>query len=301
MLEFKRLEYEDRDTVGDYFRRDNERRLAEGAPMICDSLLGTTFFWREYYNIRYAIYEDSLILLASGGGTDMFSFPIGGDTVAALHAVREYAHSIGIALYFCFISEYDLHFFEECYDVVFSSEEPDWSDYVYDKASVTDFAGKHFHGQKNMLNRFKRTDPTAAFVPMESSLCSAVSEYISQWFQKYSDGSPMSAAEEKAIYELLRRWDESKMTGGIVTSKDGICGFTAGECVGDTVFVHVEKAEQNRAGAYQFLASEYLRKTTDPSVIYVNREEDMGISGIRKAKQSLHPIRMLKKYTLYCC
>lgn len=300
MLEFKSLEYEDYAIAEEYFRRDNERRMANGLPLICDSLIGTTFFWRKYYNTRYAIFGDSLILLVSDGGTDMFSFPMGGDTVVALHAVKEYAHSIGIALYFCFISEYDLHFFEECYDVVFSSEEPDWSDYVYDKTSITDFTGKRFHGQKNMLNRYKRMN-SSSFIPMVSALSSEVSEYISGWFEKYSDRSPMSVAEEKAIYELLGHWDESKMTGGVITSKNGICGFTAGEVVGDTVFVHVEKADQDIAGAYQFLASEYLRVIEDSSVICVNREEDMGIPGIKKAKQALHPIKILKKYTLYCC
>lgn len=301
MLEFKTLGYGDLPELSKIYARDNEARVARGEKLLCDSLIGTTFLWRGYYDTKWTRVGDSAVLLASCEGTPMFSFPIGGDPTLALRQIGEYSHSHGMNMYFCFVPESDVPLFDEVFDVVFPSEEPDWSDYVYDKHEITELSGRKFHGQKNFVNRFRKMHPDASFAPITCENAHLISEFAVKWESLYSDGSRMSEAECASICELAAHWSEMNFCGGMIICDGEIFGFTVGEIVGDTVYIHFEKAMQNVPGAYQFLANEYLKSIDDLSVRFVNREEDMGIPGLRQSKTALHPVQMLKKYTVFCC
>ena len=303
MLNFKKLEYTDYDIVSEYFRKDNEKFISKKMDIICDHAFGTTFLWRGFYNTSYAVIGDTIVLKISTGGTEMFSVPIGGEGVAdALFAIKDYAHSTGIPLYFCFVPEDYLALFRETYDIVFESEEADWCDYVYDIGLLKDYPGRAYHTQKNHLNKFKKTNPEGTFVQITCDNAQMIKDYAKVWHFKYSDNSDMSVSEELAIYDTLDNWDKNPhLIGGYITDSNGIAGFTIGEIIGDTVYVHIEKAEHNTSGTYQFLSSEFLKSISNTNVIWINREEDMGISGLRKSKMSLHPVKLLKKFTLYCC
>lgn len=302
MLTFEKLSYSNYSTVKKYFDACNKRYISAGADITCDLAFGTTFLWKDYYKTNFAVLGNSLILQITNGGIVMYSSPVGAsDIPEMLEAVREYCHSRGEALYFCFVPEYDLHYYEECFDTVFSTVEEDWYDYVYEKYNLCEFPGRLYHRQKNHVNKFIKTYPGSKFVPITDENVSLVRAYAEEWYKRYSDGSAMSEAEEYALYDLLDNWDKcTDLTGGFVETARGISGFTVGETVGNTVYVHIEKAEHDKNGAYQFLSSGYL-KSMDDSVKFVNREEDMGIEGLRKSKQALHPVKLLKKYTLYCC
>lgn len=301
MLEFKSLGYEDMGYLRAAFERDNAERMRRGQSLICDNLFGTTFLWRGYYDTKWAAFGDSVVLLVSCEGTQMFSFPIGGDVRAALAAVSDFAHGRGMNMYFCFVAEENLSAFGEVFDVVFPSEEPDWADYVYDYSEISELSGRKFHGQKNFVNRFAKMHPEARFLQISNDNAGVMADFVKKWDGLYSDGSRMAAAELSAICELAENWDSMGMTGGILVSGEDTVGFTVGEVVGDTLYVHFEKAMQGIPGAYQYLSTAYLRTLGDAGVKYVNREEDMGIPGLRQSKSSLHPTKMLKKYTVFCC
>ena len=303
MLYFKKLAYEDYGILREYFIRDNTNHISKGWDITCDHVFGTTFFWREYYNTRYAIVDDCVILRISTGGTDMFSVPIGGENIrSAFEKLKSYAHEQGIALYFTFVPEAYIPLFHDSFDIVFTSEEPDWFDYVYDIEPLITYPGRAYHGQKNFLNRYKKQNPDAKFIPITADNRDNVIEFARKWEDKFSDKSDMAKAEEESITDLLNRWNQNPCVhGGYIMSKDGIAGFTVAETVGDTVYIHIEKADHTISGAYQFLSSEFLKSINDEKIKFVNREEDMGIEGLRRSKMSLHPAKMLKKYTLYCC
>lgn len=302
MLTFERLGYDNFTTVKKYFDENNKRYLSCGADITCDLAFGTTFLWRDYYKTSFAILGNSLILQIANGGIVMYSSPVGSsDIPEMLCALREYCHSRGEALYFCFVPESDLKYYDECFDTVFSTLEEDWYDYVYDINSLSDFPGRLYHRQKNHINKFVKSNPDAEFIPLTCSNAMLARRYAESWYSRYSDGTAMSLAEEAALFDLLDNWGRCEsFTGGFIETSDGLSGLTIGETVGNTVYIHIEKAEHDKNGAYQFLSSEYL-KQMDNSIKFVNREEDMGIEGLRKSKQSLHPVQLLEKYTLYCC
>ena len=83
--------------------------------------------------------------------------------------------------------------------------------------------------------------------------------------------------------------------GGLIKADGKVVAFAFGEKVGDTLFVHIEKAKKDVQGAYQMIVKEFALHNPAP---YINREEDMGIEGLRRSKESYHPIEKLKKYSL---
>ena len=301
MADFKKLSFEDYPIIKPYFESDNLRNIRNDNHIICDRVFDCTFLWRNYYDTRYAIVGDSAVLSISHGNTEMYSFPMGGDILHALKGIKEHIRNAEKNAYFCFIPQCDIHYFHEVFDCVFISEEPDWSDYLYNVTDIMNYAGKRYHGQRNFYNRFAKANPNAELVSVNNGNARRVIPFIQKWFAEHGDNSPMSVAEEKGIYELLDKWDSYSMRGAYLTASEEIVGFTAGEIIGNTAFIQIEKADHSMPGVYQYMSAEYLKLICHDGLHFVNREEDMGIPGLRKAKEDLHPVEKLKKFTLYCC
>ena len=100
--------------------------------------------------------------------------------------------------------------------------------------------------------------------------------------------TPTEAAAVSVVYGLV---------GGVLRADGAIVGFTLGEVLRDTLYIHIEKADRDYPGAYQMLCRQFCTAYAD-GLAYVNREEDMGDLGLRKAKRDLHPVTQLKKYTV---
>lgn len=173
----------------------------------------------------------------------------------------------------------------------------DWADYIYYKKDFENPAGRKHHKQKNLINRFVRENPDYAI----EAICQANKEEVLRYFQKYALSNPTTSAadglEYAAVCDVLRCWNLYGMCGVLLRVAGEICGFTIGEIYKDTVYVHVEKADKEKNGAFQILSRDFQRRIGGPAV-YVNREEDMGLEGLRRSKLSYGPIRLDYKYTM---
>ena len=96
--------------------------------------------------------------------------------------------------------------------------------------------------------------------------------------------------------DFLAHYFDYAPLGGLLRAGGKIVGFSAGEIVGDTLIIHVEKADIAYDGVYQALVNEFAKRFVTESVQYINREEDVGDPGVRKSKDSDHPLRLLEKY-----
>ena len=99
------------------------------------------------------------------------------------------------------------------------------------------------------------------------------------------------------MQEVLEHLDQYGLVGGVLRADGAIVGFTLGEVLRDTLYIHIEKADRDYPGAYQMLCRQFCTAYAD-GLAYVNREEDMGDLVLRKAKRDLHPVTQLKKYTV---
>ncbi len=290
MLQFQPLTLAQYNGLRRYFHANPHRT--------CDYTAGTTFMWRKFFDTTFAIEKDTLLMRARYfDGAPMYTMPLGADVRGALTLLREDCRARGETLRFCFTAQEDVTVLRAVFSAAEVTEETDWADYLYDKAAFVSLTGKKYHGQRNFVNRFGKLYPDAQMLPLTAERMPAAREFICRQYAQSSDRDPMAVAEHDAILELFDNYDLYGMDGAILTVGDAIAGLTVGEVVGDTLYVHVEKGDTAYTGVYPKLASAYAA-VSDPAVLYINREEDMGDAGLRRAKQSWHPLRLVSKFTV---
>ena len=158
-------------------------------------------------------------------------------------------------------------------------------------------SGKKFSGQRNHISRFLRTCQSWSFEPLDNTDAAEVETFF-HTLNKKLNYTPGEAAEENhKVQEVLEHLDQYGLVGGVLRADGAIVGFTLGEVLRDTLYIHIEKADRDYPGAYQMLCRQFCTAYAD-GLAYVNREEDMGDLGLRKAKRDLHPVTQLKKYTV---
>ena len=173
-----------------------------------------------------------------------------------------------------------------------------WWDYVYERSKIETLEGRELHGKRNFNKRFFKAYPEAKLVPMTRDIIPACRTFLNQWYEKHGEMTESLLGEKKAIELAFDHFDDFELIGGVLVNGEEIFGFTYGSDVGEGIFsVHIEKADRNITGAYPALASA-LAKSLPPQFTQINREEDLGIPGLRKAKEDWSPSVMIRKTLL---
>mgnify|MGYP002535083234 FL=1 len=171
---------------------------------------------------------------------------------------------------------------------------PDRWDYMYACSDFVELPGSHFHSKRNFIKRFYKACPEAQFDVYSKEHFESCMSFLSDWYS----GREMDEnliQEKAAIEKVLTHWDELPVYGGVLHDHGRILGFTYGaRSAPDILAVHIEKATRDVPGAYPAL-SQAFAKSLPLCIEYLNREEDLGIPGLRKAKQDWHPVAQLKK------
>lgn len=177
------------------------------------------------------------------------------------------------------------------------TEERDSADYVYDREALATLPGKKYHSKKNFVNRFKKTfDYTVETLSAENiSECVDVAK---KWCAENSDGTSNSCGDLCAVKVAAANYEKLGLYGILLRVDGNVAAFTAGSRMSSDTFVtHFEKALADYPGAYQTVNFELAQRL---DCKFVNREEDMGKEGLRKAKMSYHP-ELLVKYSAKLC
>lgn len=173
-----------------------------------------------------------------------------------------------------------------------------WWDYVYERDKIENLEGRELHGKRNFNKRFYKAYPDAKFVPFTPELIEKAKEFLKNWYEQHGEMTDSLKAEKVAIELAFQHFEEFKLVGGALMNGEQMCGFTYGSDVGENIFsVHIEKADRNITGAYPALASA-LCKMLPERFTQINREEDLGIPGLRKAKEDWSPSTMIRKTLL---
>lgn len=170
-----------------------------------------------------------------------------------------------------------------------------WWDYLYRRDQFATLEGRRLHGKRNFARRFWAAHPGARFEPLGDDTVPLCLRFLDDWYSDKGAMTPSMQAEAEAARLSLTHHEAFGIRGGVLMSGGRVCGFTFGAMVSPDVFaVHVEKASREVTGAYPVLASE-LAKTLPESVLFLNREEDLGLPGLRKAKSDWAPASMNQK------
>lgn len=291
MLEFHPLTEKDLDTLRP-FLGSNPNRL-------CDLTVGGIFIWRDYYNTEWAIHEDILYFKVDypGFGT-LFTLPQGGDRKREYEQVREYCRRRQMDLTFYPIPKEELAPLMDCFPCATVMSDRDTFDYLYHGEDLKYFKGKKLGGQRNHVNRFLRTYENWSFAELTAGDIADVEAFLDRYAQGTQKDSGTFQEDMKKTREVLRDYAGYGMVGGVLRVDGRVVGFAIGEIVGDTLFVHIEKADRSCEGCYQMVVSQFAQKFAVDGVEYINREDDTGDPGLRTSKLSYKPIALLEKYAV---
>ena len=177
----------------------------------------------------------------------------------------------------------------------------DYDEYVYEKEKLAYLSGRALHKKKNHLNYFYRTYPFEVR-PLTSDMLSEIMELSDMILRErsYSEDEQESLKVERAaIYRMADHFSDPEVFSTGIFIRGKLEAFAIGERLNeDTAVEHFEKANDSIRGLYQAICSEYC-KALPEEIVYVNREEDMGLPNLRKAKEALRPHHMIEKYS--CC
>ncbi len=229
-----------------------------------------------------------------------YAWPVGtGSITDAVDALKADADKLG-APFMMRVSEDAIHELEEHYGGCYELENSDkWNDYVYSAEKLSTLAGKKLHAKRNHINRFE-SEHEWSFEPINESNLEECRLMCEDWFMQVGEERHMDfSGEERAINRLFEGYDVLKPEGGLICAEGKVVAFTFGEMLSsDTFLVHFEKAYPQIQGGYTLMNREFVRYIMEkyPNVQWINREEDMGIENLRKAKESYYPDMMLNKY-----
>ena len=272
-----------------YFARQDTR--------LCNASAGAAVLWQPYFQDAALELDGTLLLREQfpGLGT-VFSTPIGECVGNAYDFLVKYCREVGKPLQFFPATASDVENLRARFGAVEVTPVRDWFDYLYDAQDMVTFRGRRFNGQRNHIHRFQRLYPDWAFERITAQNLPEVCAFFDDFTRRYHKDSDSAQAEEGCVREFLRDFDAYAPLAGLLRVNGRVAGFSAGEIVGDTLIIHIEKADIAYEGVYQVLVNEYAKCFVTPDVRYINREEDVGDEGMRRSKESYHPVRLLEKY-----
>lgn len=291
MLDFKPITIKDKATFDRYLLDGNERG--------CGYSFANLFMWGRQNAV---IYNDHLVIFSHFNCRSVYPFPVGdGDKKAVLDAIIADAAERKIPCRLIALREEDKQTLEKLYPGKFRIHcDRDSYDYVYDIDALAELKGRKYHSKKNHYNRFRENNPDYTVEPINAENLPKVRQLITDWYETRLKESPESDfhMEHAALEKALCNYKELKMEGLVLFSREHALAVTMGsKSTPDTFDVHFEKATAGVDGAYTVINCEFANYIRDkyPEVRFLNREEDLGIEGLRKAKQSYHPHHMITR------
>ena len=259
----------------------------------CLYTFGNNYVWKDVYNVKICRYRD-FYLLQNRDNSDIprFLYPSGsGDIRALITDLRCYCDSMGHELLMTANKECIAQLVE-MFPGIMTEPDRDGFDYVYESADLADLKGRKYHSKRNHLNRFYEND--WSFEEICSSNIDCCFEVLDKWLSDTSDVEKTTEAD--VVRRSLADYFTLGYRGGILYVNGTPQAFTFGEhSAADTFVVHAEKALLEYQGAYTAVNCEFAKRLA-VDYRYINREEDAGSEGLRKAKLSYHPAFMEEKY-----
>lgn len=291
MLEFKRICADDYESYNKYRALD--------VTYASEGVFATMFIWDKYYNLEVAENgEFFFIRFNIKGKESAFFFPIGkGDLKKAINELWEYSSSKGERLRFLLASRENTDKLLEIHPDKFSAQ-PDRNcfDYVYLTEKMITLSGKKLHSKRNHLNYFFENYDYEYIEVKEKSLLEECAKKAYALISAKTKNR--NSFELGAMERYFENYFNFNQKGGAIIIDGEIAAMTFGERLnGETALIQIELADEKYRGAYQAINKLFCEKEWK-DCLYVNREEDMGIEGLRKAKTSYQPEFLVEKYVI---
>ncbi|MCM1133653.1 MAG: phosphatidylglycerol lysyltransferase domain-containing protein, partial [Ruminococcus flavefaciens] len=292
MLDFRHISLADRDRIN--------RALKKSDFMGCEYSFANNLAWCRLADSKICFCKDFYIICAFGNddGIPVFTFPSGdGDYAELFSEMRKFSENSGCPLRVSGVTEKSLKMLGDIFPDEFTAQlDRDGSDYIYKRSSLAELSGRKYHQKRSHLAKFNRLDYEFSLID-ERDFDECI-YFLTDNYNNKAETDHSAVAEQYAINTYFSYFSELGLVGGIIRTGGKISAVTIGEPLNsDTFCVHIEKADRAVDGIYAGINHCFVRACMD-GFEYVNREEDLGIEGLRKAKLSYHPCFLLDKYVL---
>ena len=292
MLNFSPVSLEDKDRL---------RSLLLAAPdRGCEYTFGNIYIWSTVSKINVAWHSGGAIIHFEQN-PNCYLFPIGvGDLKSALEDIFCDCTARGCCCRIIAASADDCRAAEQLFPGYFNFHESrDFAEYVYSAQDLMTLAGKKFHGKRNHISRFEQENEWEFREIKTPADLDAIAEFNERWFAQRDNPDEGLLQEHLAASAAIKNFFELDFKGGYITTPNGIVAFSLGEPINDKTFcVHIEKADGAVVGAYAIINREFARAFCQ-DYQYINREDDAGEEGLRKAKLSYNPVLITQKYVIH--
>lgn len=280
------------------------KAMVENRKPSCEMSAANTVLWAKHYKTEIAFWQDEIIYRSRFLG-EVYSYSCNllssKNPQQLFDQIVELAKKEGQPLRMHCILEEEYQMIEHWYpDKYQMSVRRQDSDYIYLREKLATLSGKKLHGKRNHIHRFEEHYPDWRYESITDDNVDECAKMAMQWcLENCADEEENweydKIDESKLVVYAIRHRDELGMKGGALRAGGRIVAITLGERLTDDTFVvHFEKAYPDVQGAYPMINREFVRNELE-AYRYVNREEDLGDEGLRKAKLSYRPERLLDK------
>jgi hypothetical protein len=295
-IEFHRVTLEDREWMNELFIKENSKSA--------DYNFTNIFIWDSIYHQSVARYKDYVLTKLEMEDDIYYAFPVGkGPIWEVIDRMKEDAAYHGHPLKVGGVTKEHLAKLDAAgipYQNLHESEE--FADYVYDIESLVTLSGRKLHAKRNHISHFQKNYDWRfeVITPDNIGRCK---EIYDEWM-KHLDGEERDESvyeEREALHMAMTHFEALHLSGGMILADEKIVAFTVGDRLGaDSFLIHFEKADRAMQGGFAMINQQFAQYISEqfPDVKYINREEDMGLESLRKAKMSYNPCMKVKKYEL---
>ena len=268
-------------------------------PVISEFTFTNLFIWRHAYQLKISHLNNFVCLLSDKGAQSFFFPPIGeGDRIECSRILLHWLKEQGIHPKIARVPESIITQIHWDGTGLRADLDRDQSDYLYLAEDLIKLQGRKYHRKRNHIKQFKEK----YFYQYLSLTPKWISECLrleTEWCDlRHCEVVPGLANESMAIKESLTHFDQLNIKGGAILIDGKLEAFTLGEPLNpETVVIHIEKANPAFEGLYPLINQAFLENEWS-GCLYVNREQDLGEEGLRKAKESYFPHHMIHKYTI---
>lgn len=288
-------------TDADFLKKALERNSYCG----CELSVANIILWASYYHMEYSFPEQTLILRhTDADGRIRLSYPLGAGEEEQERRVFELELDYFVkqkqkplfGLIDPWMYERINRWYPGRFEIIY---ERNWADYIYSREKLSTLAGKKLHGKRNHIKRFMEQHPDWSYEPIQDGNVADCIEMAKLWCRRNCVQEDDEKDEEAhLVIVALRNYKSLHMKGGLLRTGGKVIAFTLGcQVTKDTFDVNFEKAYSEIQGAYPMINQQFVQHELQ-NYTYINREEDLGLEGLRRAKLSYYPEYLLEKGVL---
>ena len=290
MLNFKPVTADCYELYNEYLHRSAKKS--------CEASFLNVLLWGEQF---FCVQDGFLFLLSRFGELWLYSFPLGeGDKAAAIEKIIADSKQRKIPFLLHGMVDSEKEFLEENFKHRFKiTSNPATYDYIYSIDSLCTLSGKKYHSKRNFINRFTEKHPDYRTEPLTQDSFKDILRIVDLWHKEKGLVDGEAEMEKAALVKMFNCVGKLPIEGLVLKVGQEAVAFAVGSRLDRLTFdVHFEKAIGNEDGSYALINREFARyiKAKYPETLYLDREEDLGLAGLKKAKESYHPLYLLREW-----